>query len=331
MSIDKPNKDTTDMKNKKERTLVSFDWAIKKILRSKVNFDVLEGFLSELLKSDITIENILESESNREYKENKLTRVDLMVHNEDGQRIIIEVQYEREPDYFHRMLFGTSKAIVENLRAGQEYGKTLQVISIHIVFFDLGQGDDYIYVGKTDFTGMHKKDNLTLSNYQKSLFPVDEVSEIFPTYYLLKVNTFNDVAKDGLDEWMYFLKNEEIKPGSTAKGLKSAKQKLSLLKLSKQDRLDYDYYQEELRLTTSLVEYSIKESERRQKVLEKTQTLLVSATEQANIERQQKEEAQKREEEAQMQKEALAETAITALTASGMSLEEAKKLLGLGK
>ena len=30
------------------RTFVSFDWAIKKILRDKENFTVLEGFLSEI-------------------------------------------------------------------------------------------------------------------------------------------------------------------------------------------------------------------------------------------------------------------------------------------
>ena len=37
-----------------ELKLVSFDWAIKRLLRSKANFGVLEGFLSELLRDDIT-------------------------------------------------------------------------------------------------------------------------------------------------------------------------------------------------------------------------------------------------------------------------------------
>jgi len=45
------------------RKLISFDWAIKRILRSKANFEILEGFLSELLKEDITILEVLESES----------------------------------------------------------------------------------------------------------------------------------------------------------------------------------------------------------------------------------------------------------------------------
>ena len=45
------------------RRLISFDWAMKKLLRSKANFEILEGFLSELLKNNIHILEILESGS----------------------------------------------------------------------------------------------------------------------------------------------------------------------------------------------------------------------------------------------------------------------------
>jgi len=48
-----------------KRRLISFDWAMKKLLRSKANFEILEGFLSELLKDNIHILEILESESNK--------------------------------------------------------------------------------------------------------------------------------------------------------------------------------------------------------------------------------------------------------------------------
>ena len=60
-------------------TLVRFDWAIKYLLRNKANFDILEGFLSELLKRDIRIESVLESESNKITAEDKFNRVDLLV------------------------------------------------------------------------------------------------------------------------------------------------------------------------------------------------------------------------------------------------------------
>ena len=54
-----------------ERTLISFDWALKSILRQKDNFDILEGFLSDLLNDEIKIIELLESESNREYGTDK--------------------------------------------------------------------------------------------------------------------------------------------------------------------------------------------------------------------------------------------------------------------
>ncbi|MCI5146902.1 MAG: hypothetical protein D3923_15615, partial [Candidatus Electrothrix sp. AR3] len=91
------------------RRLISFDWAMKKLLRSIANFEILEGFLSELLNDDISILEILESESNKENVLDKFNRVDLKVKNQDDEIIIIEVQYELELDYLQRILFGTSK------------------------------------------------------------------------------------------------------------------------------------------------------------------------------------------------------------------------------
>ncbi len=47
------------------KRLIRFDWAVKRLLRNKANFVILEGFLSELLSDDIKINNILESEGNQ--------------------------------------------------------------------------------------------------------------------------------------------------------------------------------------------------------------------------------------------------------------------------
>ena len=37
------------MPHRSPRKLITFDWAMKRLLRSKANFEILEGFLSELL------------------------------------------------------------------------------------------------------------------------------------------------------------------------------------------------------------------------------------------------------------------------------------------
>ncbi len=239
-----------------EKQLIRFDWAIKKILRDKENFEILEGFLSELLKDDITIIDILESESNRETSNNKLNRVDILAKDKKESYIIFEIQVTKELDYLSRILFGVSKVISERLNQGLEYKNVKKVYSVNIVYFDLGHGEDYIYKGNTNFYGLHKKDKLCLNEQQMKVYNYEKVEEIFPEYYILKVEQFDDKTEDSLDEWIYFLKNERIKEGSIAKGLKEAKEKLDVLNLKEQDRREYDRYLDELHYEASIVESS---------------------------------------------------------------------------
>jgi predicted transposase/invertase (TIGR01784 family) len=233
------------------KKLIQFDWAIKRLLRNKANFVILEGFLSELLFENIKIEQILESESNQDVDDEKFNRVDILTQNSKKELIIIEIQSTYEIDYFHRMAFGTSKSITENLKRRAKYSEIKKVISISIVYFDLGQGNDYIYKGKTDFRGLHQNDLLGLSEKQKSTFLKENVSDIFPEYYLIKVNQFNDNAKDTLDEWVYFLKNSEVKDNFKAKGLKEAEEVLDIMRLEKDDQYGYNRYLDSLHLKES--------------------------------------------------------------------------------
>jgi predicted transposase/invertase (TIGR01784 family) len=234
------------------RKLVSFDWAMKKLLRSKANYEILEGFLSELLKEDIKIQEILESETNQDSRDDKYNRVDLKVKNSEGEILLIEVQYNNQYDYFHRILYSSSKTITEHIDKGDEYLKVTKVISVNILYFDLGHGKDYVYHGTTNFRGIHENDELELNEKQKELFLKENPEDIFPEYYLLKVNNFNDIAKDSLDEWIYFLKNGDIKEEFKAKGLKKADIELEVLKLDKKDYAAYDKYIEDRRYERSL-------------------------------------------------------------------------------
>ena len=236
------------------KKLVRFDWAMKRLLRNKANFDILEGFLSELLREDFKIRQILESEGNKETEDNKFNRVDILVENQQGELVIVEIQNTREADYFQRMLYGTAKVIVEHIAEGQAYSQVKKVYSVNIVYFDLGQGDDYVYHGTTTFIGIHSKHELELSEKHKELFQKTAVSDLYPEYYVIKTNRFDEVAKDTLDEWIYFLKTAEIKEEFTAKGLKAASQKLDILKLDPAERKAYDQYMEAQRSDASFVE-----------------------------------------------------------------------------
>ena len=224
----------------KNRNLIKFDWAIKRLLRNKADFSVLEGFLTELLKEKIVIENVLESEGNQKEKDDKFNRVDILVKNSKDELVIIEIQNESEFDYFHRMTYGVSKVITEYISLGETYRNIKKVYSINIVYFDLGQGEDYIYHGKTDFIGIHKTDKLLLSAKQTELLGgKTEPSQILPEYYVIKVNQFDDVAKDTLDEWIYYLKNNEIKEEFTAKGIEKARLYWRVDTLPEQERRQY--------------------------------------------------------------------------------------------
>lgn len=219
---------------------VRFDWAAKRILRDKANFGVIEGLLTVLLEEKITIEQMLESESNQNSNDDKFNRVDIKALNSKGEIIIVEIQLTRQLYYLERMLYGVSKAITEHITLGSKYDNVKKVYSINILYFDLGKGSDYLYHGKTTFIGVHTKDKLQVNSKEKDTISMRAPEEIFPEYYIIRVNEFNKVAKTPLDEWMAYLKDGKIKEDTSAPGLSEARQKLQYLKMSKRERLDYD-------------------------------------------------------------------------------------------
>lgn len=238
-----------------KKKLIRFDWAMKHILRDKSNFDILEGFLTAVLKQDVTVLSILESESNQDSPTSKFNRVDLLVENDNGERIIIEIQNERESYYLERLLFGASKVIVDNMMLGESYERVKKVISISILYFLYGEGvDDYVYYGSTEFRGIHSNSLLRLKKREKETLMTFEVKDIFPEYYLIEVEKFQDIINSDLDEWIYFLKHEEIKDDFKAKNILQAKEKLDFLKLNEPDKKTYEKYLMDLAREEDIVE-----------------------------------------------------------------------------
>ena len=218
---------------------IRFDWAMKRLLRNKANFAVLEGFLTTLLRDRIKIQKLLESESNQEEEFDKYNRVDLLAEDSKGTLLLIEIQNNNEYAYFQRMLFGTSKLVTEYINRGEGYDKVRKVYSINIVYFSLGHGKDIVYHGKTEFRGIHQNDILELSPFQRQTFKVDTVSQLYPEYYILKVNDFNQVAQTPLEEWIYYLNTGEIPDQAQAPGLNAARERLKLDRMSKDELKAY--------------------------------------------------------------------------------------------
>ncbi len=219
---------------------IRFDWAIKRLLRQKANFDVLEGFLTVFLGEKITIMELLESESNQLSADDKFNRVDIKAMNSKGEIIIIEVQNTRELYYLERILYGVAKAITEHVHLGDSYAQVKKVYSISILYFDIGIGQDYLYHGQNQFIGVHSKDRLLINVKERNAIVSRLPSEIFPEYILIRVNEFNKVAVTPLEEWMKYLKDGTIQPNTTAPGLSEAREKLRYYSMSTAERHAYD-------------------------------------------------------------------------------------------
>ena len=244
--------------------LVRFDFAIKKLLRNKANFAILEGFIEVFLGKKCKIQEILESEANQDDSDDKFNRVDIKAKDTNGEIFIVEVQTTRYTYYLERILYGVSKAITEQIGNGKRYGVIKQVFSISIVYYDLGEGDDYFYECKSDLIGVHTHNPLRLSRReeltveqikqikeqtgknQKFTYKKITSGDIFPRYFLIRINAFRKVVADAMDEWMDFLKNNSIKPDTTVPGLMEAKEQLRYSKMTAEERFSYDRHMESL-------------------------------------------------------------------------------------
>ena len=232
-----------------DSSYIRFDWAIKRILRDKANFDVLEGLMTVLIGQPITITEILESESNQDSREDKFNRVDVKAKTADGEIIIVEVQLAKEANFVQRILFGASKAVIEQIGIGKGYEAIKKVYSINVLYFNLGEGSDYAYHGRTLFTGMNDPDSvLRFTNKREEKYMAETTSrivppeDVLPEYFLLRVNQFNDVAKTPIEEWMAYLKSGVIKDDTRTPGLQAAREKLNYMRMTAEERHAYDDY-----------------------------------------------------------------------------------------
>ena len=124
-----------------ERTIISFDYAIKDILRDKANFDILSGFLTELIEKPVSVQEVLESEGNPGGASGKVNRLDLKAKIDDGELAVFEIQFFDQIDFLGKILFNACKAVVEQVSSGELYD-VKKVFSINIAYFGMGARDD---------------------------------------------------------------------------------------------------------------------------------------------------------------------------------------------
>lgn len=233
---------------------IRFDWAVKRMLRDKANFAVLEGLVTVLIGTPIKILEILESEGNQENATDKFNRVDIKAKTEQGEIIIVEVQLTRQLYYLQRMLYGVSKAITEHIEIGDKYDKVKKVYSINILYFDLGQGDDYLYHGKTVFKGVHTGDLLKVNTREQDEIKMRVPEDVFPEYFIIRINNFNDVATTPIEEWIDYLKNGRIKEDTITPGLQEARKKLQYISMNEKERHAYEAHMDDIMVQNDVLD-----------------------------------------------------------------------------
>ena len=184
----------------------------------------------------------------------KFNRVDIKAINSKGEIIIVEVQLTRQLYYLQRMLYGVSKAITEHIQIGDKYDNVKKVYSINILYFDLGQGKDYLYHGRTVFTGVHTGDQLKVNTRERNEITLCAPENVFPEYYIIRVNEFNDIAKTPLEEWLDYLKNNRIKDNTTTPGLREARERLLYMTMDDKDRRAYDSHMDDIMVQNDVLD-----------------------------------------------------------------------------
>lgn len=233
---------------------IRFDWAMKHVLRDKDNFGILEGFISVLLQDVVKIEEILESESKQDMEYNrKFNRIDITAKNSKNENILIKFQTIRELHYrykivkYHNSSNGYEEIEIKNKNIKKAY-------SISVLYWEYGQGDDYVYHGETRFKGIHTGNDLLVNTKEEGVIVQHLPREVFPEYYLVRVNAYSKLPETPLDEWMEYLKEGVVKEDTRTPGLQQVKEKLRILSMTTEEKRAYDEHMDNIMVQNDVLD-----------------------------------------------------------------------------
>jgi predicted transposase/invertase (TIGR01784 family) len=229
-----------------EKPLVSFDYAIKYLLRDKGDYSIVEGFISALLKTigykDIKIIALLESESNKEEIDSKRSLADVIVEDEDHNKYIIEIERNVTSSFIHKSCFNTSRLIVDNIAQRADYTEILKIFHISLLYFPIGSGAGAIYHGKTIIHEIETNERLSVHIENKETGAIFDATNILPEYFYISVPLFNDRLEKEIDEWLHVMKYDEIPRHYHSPYMKQVAEKLNILKMTPEERDTYLHY-----------------------------------------------------------------------------------------
>ena len=231
-----------------EKPLISFDFAIKYLLKSKGDYDIIEGFISALFASQgyppIKINALLDSESNKEELDLKRSIADLVVEDADGNKYIVEIERAYTPNFMHKACFNSSRLVVDGIYGSQDYTTIKKIFHISLLYFSTKGMEKPIYHGKTIVHEVDTKHPVDVNIANEGLV-IFNTPNVFPEYFFISVPMFDDVINSEIDEWLYVMKHSEIKQGFKSPYMTKVAERLSVIKMSSEERNEYIYYQKQ--------------------------------------------------------------------------------------
>ena len=240
----------SDGESLSDKPLVSFDYAIKYLLKDKGDYSIVEGFISALLNTrgykNVKIIALLETETNKEDSKSKRSLADVIVEDEDHHKYIIEIERNVKDSFIHKACFNTSRLIVDNLAQREDYTQIIKIFHISLLYFPIGSGNGAIYHGKTIIHEIETNEKLSVHIKNKETGEIFDATNILPEYFYISVPLFNDRLEKEIDDWLHVMKYDKVPKNYHSPYMSQVAEKLSILKMTKEERELYSYYQKKL-------------------------------------------------------------------------------------
>ena len=227
------------------KPLISFDYAIKYLLKDKGDYEIVEGFISALFASEgygpVKITALLDSESNKESKDLKSSIAELVVADEEGNNYIVEIDRAHTDMFLNKAVFNTSRLIVDNIGASQNYFQIKKVFHINLLYFPFHNSQSPLHHGKVIFHEIDHTNPIDVHLVDRRMHIYD-AHNVFPEYFIVSIPLFDDVIKEEIHEWLYLMKHSEVKKGFKSPYMEKVSKRLDILKMSPKERKVYDTY-----------------------------------------------------------------------------------------
>lgn len=182
------------------------DLAFKKIFGVEENKDLLISLINSIVGQDDQVSDItlLNPYNPKNFKQDKLSILDVKATNQDGKRFNIEIQISDEADYDKRALYYWAKLYTEQLKVAQDYSALSKAIGIHILnFTSIPKAKNYhnvFHITEKENGFAYFKD-LELHTIELNKFTSDSSEEL------------KDIVaktRNALDMWVAFLTRHDL-------------------------------------------------------------------------------------------------------------------------